>query len=240
MAERRKRRFDFVIVENLTISFLIIQMNIFLRVEQPSDFFETENVTREAFWNHYSPGCCEHYLLHIMRHSPAFVPELDLVAVDDGKIVGNVVHMKAVIKADDEREYEVLSLGPISVLPEYQGKGIGTRLIEDSRERAREMGFCAILLCGEPNYYTRRGFVPAETLGIRTSDDMYAVALHVCELYENALSGISGRYFEDEIYNFAPDAVAEYDKNFPAKEKISGTPSQKRFDEIVVLRRKAD
>ena len=51
-----------------------------LRTEQPADYRETENVTREAFWNLYSPGCCEHYLLHVMRDSPAFVPELDLVA----------------------------------------------------------------------------------------------------------------------------------------------------------------
>ena len=57
-----------------------------LRTEQPADYRETENVTREAFWNLYSPGCCEHYLLHVMRDSPAFVPELDLVAERDGRM----------------------------------------------------------------------------------------------------------------------------------------------------------
>lgn len=49
-------------------------MDIKLRIEQPSDYNETENVTREAFWNHFSPGCDEHYLLHIMRNHPKFVP----------------------------------------------------------------------------------------------------------------------------------------------------------------------
>ncbi len=175
-----------------------------------------------------------------MRGCPRFVPELDLLATDDGKIVGNVVCMKAVIKTDDGREVEVLSLGPISVLPEYQGRGIGCRLIDDARQRAREMGFRAILLCGDPDYYSRRGFIPAETLGIRTSDNMYAAALQVCELYENALSGAAGRYFEDEIYNVDAKTVAEYDKKFPVKETVTGTPSQKRFDELVVLRRAAD
>jgi len=100
-------------------------MNIKLRLEQPSDYNETENLTREAFWNHYSPGCDEHYLLHIMRHCPTFVPELDIVAEADGKIVGNAVYVKAVIKVDNGNQYEVLSLEPISVLPEYQHKGIG-------------------------------------------------------------------------------------------------------------------
>lgn len=91
-----------------------------LRTEQPADYRETENVTREAFWNLYSPGCCEHYLLHVMRDSPAFVPELDLVAERDGRIVGNVVSLRAVLHGDDGTDCEVLSLGPISVLPECQ------------------------------------------------------------------------------------------------------------------------
>lgn len=104
-------------------------MDIKLRIEQPSDYNETENVTREAFWNHFSPGCDEHYLLHIMRNHPKFVPELDIVAELNGKIVGNVVCLKSFIMADDGNQYEVLSLGPISVLPKYQQKGIGGKMI---------------------------------------------------------------------------------------------------------------
>ena len=94
-------------------------------------------------------------------------------------------------------------------------------------------------LCGDPDYYSRQGFVPAERLGIRTADNMYAAALQVCELYENALAGVNGRYIEDAIYELDEAAVAEFDKGFPAKEKITGTPSQKRFEEIVVQRRSA-
>lgn len=215
-------------------------MEIKLRTEQPADYRETENVTREAFWNHFSPGCNEHYLLHVMRDNPAFVPELDLVAEYDGRIVGNVVCMKAAIHGDDGVKYEVLSLGPISVLPEYQRKGIGGRLIGHTRELAREMGFRAVLLCGDPDYYLYQGFVPAELLGIRTADDMYAMALHVCELYEGALSGVRGRYVEDSAYEVDEAAAEVFDRDFPAKEKVRGTASQARFDEIVVVRRPAD
>lgn len=215
-------------------------MEIKLRTEQPADYRETENVTREAFWNHFSPGCNEHYLLHVMRDSLAFVPELDLVAEHDGRIVGNVVCMKGVIQGDDGVKYEVLSLGPISVLPEYQRKGIGGRLIGRTRELAREMGFRAVLLCGDPDYYLYQGFVPAELLGIRTADDMYAMALHVCELYEGALSGVRGRYVEDSAYEVDEAAAEVFDREFPAKEKVRGTASQARFDEIVVVRRPAD
>lgn len=79
-------------------------MTIKLRTEQPADYAETEHVTREAFWNHYSPGCNEHYLLHIMRGSPSFIPELDVVAVHGGRIVGNIVYAKSVIRTDDGKE----------------------------------------------------------------------------------------------------------------------------------------
>lgn len=54
-------------------------MEIELRNERFSDYPETENVVREAFWNRYSPGCYEHYLIHIMRYSRAFVPPLVLL-----------------------------------------------------------------------------------------------------------------------------------------------------------------
>lgn len=215
-------------------------MDIELRPEGPSDYRETENVTREAFWNHYSPGCCEHYLLHIMRESPAFIPELDTVAVHDKKIVGNAVYMKSIIEGDDGHTYEVLTLGPISVLPAYQRMGVGGRLIRYTRKLARDMGFGGILLCGDPGYYSRYGFIPAEALGIRTADHMYAAALQVCELYEHALSGAKGRYVEDGIYEVDESAVAAFDKDFPAKEAVTGLPTQKRFEELCAMRRKAD
>ena len=109
--------------------------------------------------------------------------------------------------AYDSNQYEVLSLGPISVLPEYQQQGIGGRMIALTKKLASEMGFRAILLCGDPDYYLRQGFIPAETLGIRTEDNMYATALHVCELYDNALANAKGRYIEDKIYEIYKSAA---------------------------------
>lgn len=212
-------------------------MNIIFRPEQPSDYRETENITREAFWNHYEPGCNEHYLLHIMRENSAFVPKLDIIAIYDGKIVGNAVYCKSIIKADNGNEHEVLGLGPISVLPEYQNNGIGRRLIQYTRQIAKDMGFRAVFLYGDPEYYSRHGFVSAESFDIRTADNMYAEALQFCELYENALSDITGCYFEDKVYEIDTVAAAEFDKDFPLKGKVEGIPSQKRFLELVASRR---
>ena len=175
-----------------------------------------------------------------MRNHPKFVPELDIVAEHNNKIVGNVVCLKSFIMADDGNQYEVLSLGPISVLPEYQQQGIGGRMIALTKKLASEMGFRAILLCGDPDYYLRQGFIPAETLGIRTEDNMYATALHVCELYDNALANVKGRYIEDKIYQIDKSAANEFDKRFPPKEIVVGTPSQKRFNQIVAMQKKAN
>ncbi len=54
-----------------------------IRFEKKSDERKVEELTREAFWNHHVPGCDEHYLVHIMRSAPDFIPELDFVAVTD-------------------------------------------------------------------------------------------------------------------------------------------------------------
>ncbi len=136
-------------------------MKIELRPERPADYRQTESVTREAFWNHFVPGCSEHYLLHVLRDAPAFVPQLDVVAVRGNQIVGNSVCLKSTLKTDDGKEYEVLTLGPISVLPQYQRQGIGGQLLEYTKKQARSMEFRAILLCGDPDYYSRQGFVAA-------------------------------------------------------------------------------
>lgn len=206
---------------------------IVIRNENINEYRETETVIREAFWNHYSPGCNDHYLVHIMRDCPTFIPELDLVAVDDNKLIGATMSLKSCIKGDDGKIYDVISLGPIGVRPDYQRQGIGGMLLAESKEIAKRMGYRAILLCGDPDYYTRQGFMAAETYGIRNSENMFADALHVCELYSGALAGVSGRYFEDEIYD-VDEAVAEkFDKLFPPKETVSGTQTQKKFDRMV-------
>ena len=204
-----------------------------IREERFSEYRETENVVRDAFWNVYSPGCDDHYLVHQIRKSPAFIPELSLVALDKGRIIGYVTNLKSFIGGDDGKRYEVLSLGPIAVLPEYQRTGIGARLISEVKETARKLNYRAILLYGNPAFYTKHGFESAEKYGIRNSENMFAAALHVCGLYDGALQGISGRYYEDSVYNVSEEAVREFDKNFPPKTPISGTPSQQYFLEMV-------
>ena len=203
-----------------------------IREEKTTEQRETENVVREAFWNVYAPGCSEHFVLHVLRNSPAFVPQLNLVAVEKGKIMGHVAVVRGRIEGDDGNRHEVLTLGPISVLPKFQQKGIGTKLITEVKHRAKEMGYTAILLCGNPAFYTRVGFVAAEKYCIRNSENMFMDALLACELKTGALENLAGRYYEDATYMVEERDVLEFDKAFPSKPKISGNASQKLFMEL--------
>lgn len=211
-------------------------MNIILRNEKSLDFKVVEELTREAFWNQYTLGCDEHYLVHIMRKATSFIPKLDLVAEVDGEIVGNIVYTKANIVDESGKSHQVLSFGPLAVLPAFQRKGIGGMLIEHTKKIAKELGYIGILIYGDPDYYSKFGFVPAETYQIGTSDNYYAVALQAFEIIDNAFASISGRFIEDAIYDLDQQAVKEFDKNFPSKEVESDTPSQKRFQQLLTMR----
>jgi predicted N-acetyltransferase YhbS len=208
-----------------------------LRNETVSDFETVEGLTREAFWNHHVPGCDEHYLLHIMRKADSFIRELDIVAEVNGKIVGNIVYTKAKIIDDNGGYHNVISFGPISVLPDFQGKGIGKILIEHTKTMAKELDYTAILIYGDPDYYSRAGFTAAENYKIGTSDNMYAVPLQALELYPGALSNISGRFLEDEIYEIDETAAKEFDQGFSSKELLSEIPTQIRFRQLVEMRK---
>ena len=99
-----------------------------IRREQPADWQEVENLTREAFWNVYRPGCTEHYVLHCYRNDPAFIPELDFVMEEDGRIIGHVMFSKAEITLDDGSVFPSWTFGPISIHPDYKRKGYGLKL----------------------------------------------------------------------------------------------------------------
>jgi predicted N-acetyltransferase YhbS len=209
-------------------------MDITLRNETEEDYRIVEELTREAFWNVHVPGCNEHYLVHIMRNSEQFIPQLDFVAELKGKIVGNIMYMHSTVTDDDDKTYAVITFGPISVLPKHQNKGIGSKLIEHSMKLARDMGYSAILIYGDPEYYNRFGFVPAENYGIRSSAGIYAAALQARELSHGALNDISGKFIEGDIYKLDEREVAEFDKQFPEKVKCH-KPTQDRFAEVLKM-----
>jgi len=205
-------------------------MNIELRPEEEKDYFIVENITREAFWNYHVPGCDEHLLIHNLRKANEFIKELDFVAINNSKIIGNIVYVTAKV-TNNGIQYPVLTFGPISVLPEYQNNGIGSKLINHTVKLSREMGFKGIIIYGDPEYYKRFGFRESKQYKITNKDKKYPAALLVLELYPNALHRIEGIFDEGKIYEVNKKELEEFDKNFTVKEK-GYSKTQDRFKEI--------
>ena len=191
-----------------------------IRPETEKDYRITENLTREAFWNVYRPGCTEHYVLHCYRGREDFVPELDLVMEMDGEIIGHVMYARSEIIADDGRRIPIMTFGPISIAPEYKRQGYGTALLRYSMDKAREMGCGALAITGNIGFYGKSGFVVAKTVGVRYSDDPDADYFLIAELIPGFLDGVSGTYRDPDGY-FVSDAEAEeFDRQFPPKLRL--------------------
>ena len=106
------------------------EKNTIIRLETKDDYRAVENLTREAFWNVYRPGCMEHYVLHCYRDDPAFVPELDLVMELDGTLMGHIMYARSEIRCEDGRNIPIMTFGPISIAPEYKRQGYGKQLLD--------------------------------------------------------------------------------------------------------------
>lgn len=197
--------------------------NIVIRLENKNDYRETENLVRESFWNVYRPGCLEHYVLNQLRDNEDFIKELDFVMEKDGKIIGQNVFVKAKINADDKTEIPILTMGPICITPELKRQGLGKMLLDYSLEKAKEMGFGAVLFEGNIDFYGKSGFTYASNFSIRYHGlpEGEDASFFLCkELKEGYLNGITGEYATPKGY-FVDEKEAEiFDKGFPKKEKL--------------------
>ena len=199
-----------------------MKQNYIIRNETAADYRAVENLTREAFWNVYRPGCSEHYVLHRFRDRPEFVKELDYVMEMDGQIVGHVMFVKAAIAADDGRTLPIMTFGPISIHPDFQRKGYGKALLDFALEKAAEMGVGAVCMEGNIDFYGKCGFEVASGRGIHyyaePREEVVPYFL-LKELKKGFLDGVTGTYHTPDGY-FADDADIEaFDRQFPPKEK---------------------
>ena len=203
-----------------------------LRPTRPRDWRQTEVVVREAFWNTYQPGCCEHLLLHRLRQSSAYLPALDLVAVDrDGQIVGHIAYTRSQI-AGAHGSTAVATFGPISVLPGWQRQGVGRALIRRTEALAAGMGYRGIVITGDDAIYSRLGYQVSKVFGIAMADGRYHAALLARELVPGGLSGVRGRFIQAPVFDqpIEPRQLQDFDAAFAPKKKAV-TPTQQRYQQ---------
>ncbi len=214
-----------------------------VRLEETKDYREVENLTREAFWNVYRPGCTEHYVLNQYRTNPDFIPELDFVMEEgdgehqsSGKIIGHVMFSKAEIMLDDGTAFPSWTFGPISIHPDYKRKGYGLKLLKYALEAAKKMGIGLLQMEGNIEFYKHAGFDLASKMNIhyhaepRDAEVPFFLAQELIPGYWGHREGTycppKGYFVADEN----PEAFEAYEATFPQKEKLR-LPGQLGYEE---------
>lgn len=154
-----------------------------IRQEKASDYDEVYYVIKKAFESAEMSDGNEQELVNNLRKGTAFIPELSLIAEDNGKIVGHIMFTKVVIAGTTE-----LALAPLSVLPKYQHQGIGTKLVNEGHRLARQLGYGYSIVLGSESYYPVFGYRPADELGIKAPFEVPRENFMVCRLNDKAES----------------------------------------------------
>ena len=161
-------------------------MQMQVRCEMPADQELIREVIREAFGR---PN--EARLVDALRKSPAFIPELSLVAEQVGRIVGHALFSRVIVEGEGHRT-ELLALAPVAVLPECQRQGVGRQLIGTGLVLASRLGNAAVVVVGHPTYYPRFGFTSARAFGLEAPFPVPDAAFMALPLRPGALDGIRG------------------------------------------------
>ncbi|GKZ12378.1 N-acetyltransferase [Haladaptatus sp. T7] len=131
----------------------------------------------------------EAILVDALRESPAYRPDLSFVARHDGDVIGHVMFTEVALS---DRETAELVLAPLSVSPEHQRSGVGSRLVRVGLDAARDAGYELVFLHGDPDYYGRFGFTSAVDAGFENPFDMPDEAFQVYALSEDSLADVGG------------------------------------------------
>ena len=157
-----------------------------IREEKLTDYEFIYSLVKKAFESSEHADGNEQDLVNELRKGEAYIPELSLVAEIEGKIAGHIMFTEA--KINDNK---VLVLAPLSVLPQYQNKGIGTALIKEGHKIAEKLGYGYSIVLGSEKYYPKMGYAAADRFGITAPFDVPKENFMVCKLNEENIN-ISG------------------------------------------------
>lgn len=155
--------------------------NIIIREEKEEDFKKVYELIKESFKSAEHCDGNEQDLVENLRKGKSFIKELSLVAEIGGKIVGHILFSKGYVE-----DREVVVVGPLSVLPDYQRKGVGKALLNEGNRIAKELGYKYSMVLGSEKYYPKFGYVPAELYGIKPTFDVPSENFMALKLDKNA------------------------------------------------------
>lgn len=155
-----------------------------IRPETPDDIDAIHSVNIAAF---DTPA--EAKLVDALRDA-GVDPFLSLVADAEGRVVGHILFSPAQVFG--ENTWDVLGLGPMAVLPEFQNKGVGSQLVHAGLQACRDAGHEVVVVLGHSNYYPRFGFKPMSEFGLTCEFEAPDDCLMVAELATGAIAGRTG------------------------------------------------
>jgi putative acetyltransferase len=159
-----------------------------IRPERVADHPAIAEVVRAAFAGHPDEVAL---FVERIRASEHFVPELALVAEDDSGVIAHV--MLSWVGLQSESRTRILNLTPMSVRPDRQRQGVGTRLIVDALRRAEDAGEPAVMVEGMADYYPRFGFERASALGFTAPHPKIPDAAFMVKKLPGYSADIAGR-----------------------------------------------
>lgn len=162
-------------------------MDFVVRQETENDYAEVFAVVSAAFEQDD-----EARLVNLLRRRMDFIRELSLVAVLNDQIIGHILFSIIKIVPEEGTVSESLALAPLAVLPEFQGLGAGSLLIQAGLEIARGMGYSSAVVLGHQHYYPRFGFFPAEKWKILAPFPVPPGVFMATELVPEGLKNVSG------------------------------------------------
>jgi putative acetyltransferase len=155
-----------------------------VRAEKPEDVEAIRRVNVAAFGR-----TSEADLVDRLR---GIVSTFSFVAVEFEQIVGHIFFSPVAIEGECADDSWILGLAPVAVLPDYQGRGIGSLLIQHGLKECNRLGFKAVVVLGSPKYYPRFGFIPAKEKRLGCEYPVPDEAFMVLELKNAALEGCVG------------------------------------------------
>jgi len=175
---------------------------VIVRAQQDKDYDAIRSVYAEAFWRpRFRPpqemGSVppEVGLFEALWEAGNVIPDLSFTALTDNGVVGHVTASQATVDADP-----VVAVGPIGVLPDFQGIGIGSALMNALLAAADAADVPLIVLLGAPEYYSRFGFRPAQELGVIPPQRDWGDAFQARPLTAHTES-LAGRFQYDPAFS---------------------------------------
>ncbi|MFN8417486.1 MAG: N-acetyltransferase [Cytophagaceae bacterium] len=162
--------------------------NLHIRQESVHDYAEVYELNRLAFEQDGEAKLVD----ALRKNSDVFIPELSIVAVMNNAIVGHILFTKIKIQEEQGATYESLALAPMAVLPEFQKQGIGTQLVQNGLNMAKQLNYPSVIVLGHNHYYPKFGFEPAAKWNIKAPFNVPSHFFMALELKLDSLKNISG------------------------------------------------